>query len=99
MSSPDTIDVLIVGGGPAGLSAALYLGRARRSVWVVDAGQPRHAVSEGVHNFLTRDGLPPAALREEAWAQMKPYTSVRAYSARVEGLEGPSDASQSWRAH
>lgn len=69
-------DVLIVGGGPAGLSAALYLGRACKSVAVVDAGRPRHAVSEGVHNFLTREGMPPAALRAEAWAQMTAYPTV-----------------------
>lgn len=69
-------DVLVVGGGPAGLSAALYLGRARKSVAVVDAGRPRHAVSDGVHNFLTREGMPPATLRAEAWAQMAAYPTV-----------------------
>ena len=72
----DAHDVLILGGGPAGLSAALYLGRARRRVGVLDAGDPRHAVSEGVHNFLTREGMPPALLRQEAWAQMAQFPSV-----------------------
>lgn len=70
------LDVLIVGGGPAGLSAALCLGRARRRVAVFDEGTPRHAVAEGVHNFLTRDGLPPAELRSIAWEQMAAYSSV-----------------------
>ena len=44
------VDVVIIGGGPAGLSAALCLGRARRSVVVIDRGAPRHAIAEGVHN-------------------------------------------------
>jgi thioredoxin reductase len=55
-------DVVVVGGGAAGLSAAVALGRFRRSVLVVDAGAPRNAPAEAVHNFLTRDGTPPADL-------------------------------------
>ena len=55
-------DVVVVGGGAAGLSGAIALLRSRRRVLVVDAGQPRNAPAEGVHNFLTRDGLPPAQL-------------------------------------
>ena len=52
-------DAIIVGGGPAGLSAALILGRCRRRVLVCDAGNPRNAASHGLHGFLTRDGIPP----------------------------------------
>jgi len=89
-------DVLIIGGGPAGLSAALYLGRARKSVTVIDAGHPRHAVSEGVHNFLTRDGMPPAELRAQAWAQMEAYPSVRRITGRVVSLERDGEH---WVAH
>ncbi len=55
-------DVLIVGGGAAGLSAALVLARARRSVVVIDAGSPRNAPAAHMHGFLGSDGLPPATL-------------------------------------
>lgn len=55
-------DVLIIGGGAAGLNAALTLGRARRSVVVVDSGRPRNAPAGHVHGFLSRDGTPPAEL-------------------------------------
>jgi thioredoxin reductase len=99
------LDVLIIGGGPAGLSAALCLGRARRAVAVLDAGSPRHAVAEGVHNFLTREGMPPAELRREAWAQMAAYPSVRRAEGRVARLawEGErwvaeDDGGGQWRA-
>ena len=61
-----TYDVLIIGGGPAGLSAALALGRARRAVLLVDGGPRRNAAATHVHNFLTRDGTPPAELRAAA---------------------------------
>lgn len=57
-----THDVLIVGGGAAGLSAALVLTRARRSVVVVDAGRPRNAPAAHMHGFLGADGMPPADL-------------------------------------
>ena len=77
MSEAEDVDVAIIGGGPAGLSAALCLGRGQRRVVVLDAGSPRHAVAEGVHNFLTREGLPPAELRRVAWEQMAAYPSVR----------------------
>jgi len=51
-------DVVVVGGGAAGLSAALVLVRARRSVVVVDAGAPRNAPAAHLHGFLSRDGMP-----------------------------------------
>ena len=52
-------DVIVIGGGAAGLSGALALVRSRRSVLVIDDGTPRNAPADGVHNFLTRDGVPP----------------------------------------
>jgi thioredoxin reductase len=58
----ETYDVVVVGGGAAGLSAALVLGRARRRVAVVDAGAPRNAPAAHMHGYLSRDGMPPAEL-------------------------------------
>ena len=52
-----TYDVVVIGGGAAGLSAALVLGRARRRVAVVDGGAPRNAPAAHMHGFLSRDGL------------------------------------------
>lgn len=78
-------DVVIVGGGPAGLSAALALGRVRRSVLLVDSGEPRNAASPAMHNFLSRDGTPPAELRAAALAELAEYPSVRLRDAVVAG--------------
>ncbi|WP_157593486.1 FAD-dependent oxidoreductase, partial [Sedimentibacter sp. B4] len=66
----NSYDVLIVGGGAAGLSAALVLARALRSVLVVDAGHPRNARAAHMQGYLGHDGLPPSELlaagRQEA---------------------------------
>ncbi len=63
MSTPtSSFDVAVIGGGPAGLSAALVLARARRSVVVIDAGRPRNAPASRMHGFLSRDGMAPAEL-------------------------------------
>ncbi len=67
------VDVIIVGGGPAGLSAGLILGRSRRQVVICDAGQPRNAVSHAVHGFFSREGLDPAELRRIAREQLGPF--------------------------
>lgn len=66
-------DVLVVGGGAAGLSAALTLARARRRVLVVDAGEPRNAPADGVHGYLTRDGMPPGELVATGRAEVRAY--------------------------
>ena len=68
-----TYDVIIVGGGPAGLSAALMLGRCRRKVLVCDSGRYRNATSAGVHGFLSRDGMKPLDLIRVAREQLRPY--------------------------
>jgi thioredoxin reductase len=69
----ESYDVAIVGGGPAGLSAALVLGRARRRVVVVDAGTPRNAPALHMQGFLSRDGMPPADLLRVARTEVRRY--------------------------
>ncbi len=70
----EQIDVAIIGGGPAGMQAALVLARTRKKVVVFDApAPPRNAASHGVHNFLGLDGMLPAEIREQAWQQINLY--------------------------
>ena len=64
-------EVIVVGGGAAGLSAGIALARSRRSVLVIDAGEPRNAPAEGVHNFLTRDGVAPRDLVDQGRAELR----------------------------
>src|SRR6185295_12428086 len=66
-------DVVIIGGGAAGLSAALVLSRARRSVLVVDSGQPRNAPAAHLQGYLSRDGLPPSELLALGRAEVEGY--------------------------
>jgi thioredoxin reductase len=76
-------DVIIVGGGIAGLSAGLVLGRFRRAVLICDSGKPRNAKSHGVHNFLSRDGILPNELLQIARSQLQPYNTVELRSQKV----------------
>jgi thioredoxin reductase len=69
----DRYDVVVIGGGAAGLNGALMLGRARRSVAVIDAGEPRNAPAEGVHGLLGREGMPPSELLERGRAEVRQY--------------------------
>src|SRR5215207_2909802 len=69
----DGYDVVVVGGGAAGLSGALMLARARRSVVALDAGAPRNAPAAGVHGLLARDGMRPAELLERGRAEVRRY--------------------------
>ena len=68
-----TYDAIIVGGGPAGLSAALVLGRCRRRVLLCDSGRYRNSASDAVHSFFTRDGTPPAEMRSIGRKQLEQY--------------------------
>ena len=73
----EQIDVAILGGGPAGLQAALVLSRTRKTIIVFDDTEPpRNAASHGVHNFLGLDGLLPADIRKVAWQQIDKYASA-----------------------
>ncbi len=77
------VDCAIIGGGPAGLNAALVLGRARRSVLLFDDNQPRNAVTHESHGFLTRDGVKPEEFRAIAQQEIGKYPSVEFRQVRV----------------
>lgn len=81
-------DVLIIGGGPSGLSAALALGRARKHVLLCDAGPRRNAAAVHIHNFVTRDGTPPEDFRWIARDQLAAYANVTIRDAGVSAISG-----------
>jgi len=81
-------DVLIVGGGPAGLQAALTLGRARKRVLVADGGPRRNATAGHMNNFVSRDGIAPAAFRREARAQIAKYPNVSFRDEQIDAITG-----------
>jgi thioredoxin reductase len=85
--SNHSYDVLIVGGGPAGLSAALMLGRCRRSVLVCDTGRPRNRASKTMHGYLTRDGVSPQEFLAIAREQLRQYTTVEMRDIEVVDAE------------
>jgi thioredoxin reductase len=70
------LDCIVVGGGAAGLSAALVLGRARRSTLLVDAGEPSNGIAEGIGGLLGQDGRPPADLYAQGRDELSKYPSV-----------------------
>jgi thioredoxin reductase len=81
-----SFEVVIVGGGAAGLSAALVLGRARREVAVIDAGRPRNAPAAHMHGYLSRDGMAPSELLATGRAEARRY-GVEILDGTVEALE------------
>ena len=81
-----TYDVVVVGGGAAGLSAALVLGRARRLVAVIDAGAPRNAPAAHMQGYLSRDGMPPAELLAAGRAEVAGY-GVELIDDEVVGID------------
>ncbi|GAA4993773.1 NAD(P)/FAD-dependent oxidoreductase [Pseudonocardia tropica] len=87
----DTYDVVVVGGGPAGLSATLVLGRQRRRVLLVDAGEPRNAPAAEMHMYLGRDGADPAQLLADGRAEVDAYPTVTRRAGRVTGVRGALD--------
>jgi len=88
----DHCDTIIIGGGPAGLSAALVLGRCLRRTVVCDSGRYRNKSSEALHCFMSRDGIPPAKLLDQAREQLRAYESVDLTHAEVRFIKriGPA---------
>lgn len=84
----ESVDVAIIGGGPAGLSAGLMLGRAMKRVMIIDEGRPRNAVTREAHGFLTRDGISPAEFRRIAKEQLRAYPSVSRLEDTVATITG-----------
>ncbi|WP_322906017.1 NAD(P)/FAD-dependent oxidoreductase [Paenibacillus campi] len=84
-------DCVIIGGGPAGLNAALVLGRARRNVVIVDDGQPRNRVTHESHGYLTRDHIKPDEFRKIAYEEVLRYPSVEHRVALAEQAQRLDD--------
>lgn len=85
--SRETIDLAIIGGGPAGMSAALVAGRGRLRTVVINDEQPRNAVTGASHGFLTRDGVHPTELLAIGKEQLRKYETVRYLLGRVDSVE------------
>jgi thioredoxin reductase len=87
-----TFDVIIVGAGPAGLSAALILGRCRRTVLICDTGKPRNASSHALHGYLTRDGISPAEFLAIGRQELAKYDTVEMRPVGATAAECRTDA-------
>lgn len=85
---PTIVDVVVVGGGPAGLSAALVLGRACKRVLLCDAGRPRNASAQQIHGFVTQDGTAPMTFRRIAGEQLRAYPAVDVRGEAVRTISG-----------
>jgi len=84
-------DAIIVGAGPAGLNAALVLGRSRRHVLVCNAGEHRNAASRALHGFLTRDGIDPQELLRIGRQQLDRYDTVKVQDIGVTNIQADND--------
>jgi len=84
-------DVVVIGGGPAGLQAALTLGRMHREVLLLDSGHYRNDPTGHLHNFVTRDGTPPAEFRALAHRDLSAYATVERRSATAVSVEPAGD--------
>ena len=94
----EAYEVLVIGAGPAGLSAALALGRLQRSVFVCDDRRPRNAVAAKMNNFPGRDGTPPAELRLAIRKDLEKYPTVELYDVSVKAVEKTKSGFAAWLA-
>jgi len=84
-------DTIIIGGGPAGLQAALTLGRMHRDVLLLDSGRYRNGTVEHAHNYATHDGRPPAEIRRLAREDLAAYATVQVREAEVDAVVRDDD--------
>lgn len=81
------LDCVIIGGGPAGMNAALVLGRARKNIVLFDEDKPRNSVTHESHGFITRDGIAPAEFKRLAKEDLQKYPSISLKTEKVTGLK------------
>lgn len=81
------LDVVVIGGGPAGMSAALSSGRGKNQVMLIDEEKPRNAVTKHTHGFLTNDGVSPSTFRERGRADLLNYPNINIKKDRVTSIE------------
>jgi thioredoxin reductase len=84
-------DAIVIGGGFAGLAAATYLARARRSVYVIDTRQPRNRFADASHGFLGQDGADPRQILAEARDQVAAYPTIRMIEGEAVKARAESD--------
>lgn len=84
-------DAIIIGAGPAGLQAALTLGRMHRTALLLDSGEYRNGTVQHMHNVIAADGMPPAEFRATARAQLAEYGTVETRDAAVGSIDGTVD--------
>ncbi len=87
------LDVVVIGGGPAGMSTALAAGRGKLKVTLIDEEKPRNAVTREAHGFITRDGIEPHNFREKGREDLLKYPNVSIESGRVEAITKLTDGS------
>lgn len=86
-----TYDALVIGGGPAGLQAALTLARVHRTVVLLDDNRPRNAAASHMHNFITHDGTPPSVFREQGRRDLAAYDTATLVDGSVRQVERSDD--------
>jgi thioredoxin reductase len=86
-----TYEIIIVGGGPAGLSAALIAGRARRKVLLIDGGIPRNSAAPAIHSYLTQDGILPGDFRAICHRELEAYSTVDRLDGMVADIRRNAD--------
>ncbi|MEC6748931.1 NAD(P)/FAD-dependent oxidoreductase [Marinilactibacillus sp. XAAS-LB27] len=87
------LDVVVIGGGPAGMSAALVAGRGRKQVLLIDEEQPRNRVTQESHAFLTRDGVSPEQFREKGRRDLSRYPTIKVENTKIISINPKPDHS------